>query len=155
MSVDRSGFTLIETVIALFLSVMVLLALGGVLLLNQKAYGWGRDKISLQQNVTESLDRIGRVVRMSRRVVVTSATQFSTYDESGVLTHTIRRVVAGGVARLQQDGVNLIDRTCVSFDVQPNADTTALSVAVELQDNSGNRVRYQTTAALRSRHLEF
>jgi hypothetical protein len=145
----------LETVIALFLSVAVLMALGGVMLLNQRAYGWGRDKIILQQNVTESLDQIGRLVRMSRRLVVTSATQFSTYDENGLLAHTVRRALVGGVGRLQKDGVNLVDRTCVTFDVQPNADTTAITIAVEMQDVSGNRVRSHTTTALRSRDFEF
>ena len=147
---SQAGFTPLETVIALSLSVAVLLALGGVMLLNQRAYGWGRDKIILQQNVTECLDRITRRVRMARRLEVVSASEFSTYDESGALAHTVRRALVGGQGRLQEDGADLVDRTCVSFTAQPNADTTALTVAVELEDRAQNRVKFITTAVARS-----
>jgi hypothetical protein len=151
----RGGFTLVETVIGLFLSLIVVLALGGVMLLNQRAYGWGRDKIVLQQNVSESLERLSRLVRMSARLRVVSPVEFSTYDESDVLTHTVRRATVAGTGRLQQDGVDLVDRSCSVLDVQPNGDTTALTIGLELEDKSGNRVRFQTRAALRSRDFEF
>jgi prepilin-type N-terminal cleavage/methylation domain-containing protein len=155
VSSGRGGFTLIETVIALSLALVVLLALGTVMLLNQRAYGWGRDKIVLQQNVSDSLERMSRLVRASHRLSVASTTEFSTYDEDEVLTHTVRRVTPTTTGRLQQDGSDLVDRACTLFDVRPNADTTALRIQVELQDGSGNRVLYQTRAALRSRDYRF
>jgi hypothetical protein len=151
----EEGFTLVETVIGLFLSLIVVLALGGVMLLNQRAYGWGRDKIFLQQNVSESLERLAQLVRMSARLRAVSPVELWTYDESGVQTHTVRRAVVAGEGRLQVDGSDIVDRSCTLLDVQPNGDTTAVTITLELGDDSGNLVQFRTQSALRSRDFEF
>lgn len=152
---NRRGFTMVEMVIGLLLALIVLLALGDVMRLNQRAYGWGRDKIVLQQNASDTLDRLGRLVRMARSLRVVSPVEFQTFDESQTLAHTVRRVPVGVGGRIQQDGIDMVPPSCTRFDVTPNRDTTMLTIALELEDLSGNRVLFQTRTAVRNRDFEF
>lgn len=152
---SRAGFTMIEMVVALFLGLIVLLAVGGVITLNQKAYGWGREKAVLQQNVSETLERLVRVVRGARAVQVVSSAEYRTYDESLALAHSVRLLPAGTGGRIQLDGIDMSPSSCTFFSVVPNGDTTALTLVLELEDRAGNRVRYQTRSSVRNRDLEF
>ena len=61
------GFTMVELMIASFLAVIVVLALGNVILVSQKSWEWGRDKTVLQQNVAEVTEWMARSVRQSQR----------------------------------------------------------------------------------------
>ena len=60
---DRRGYTLIELMIAVVLGLVVVLALGRLILTNQRSWEQGRDKTVLQQNVTESLEWMARSIR--------------------------------------------------------------------------------------------
>ena len=149
------GFTMIEMMVAIFLSLIVIFAIGSILTASQRAWAWGRDKAVLQANSTEALEWIARSVRASRSLQVVSADQFSTYDENGALVHTYRRFMVDGVGRLQEDGADLVARTCNRFTVTPDPDTTSLTLALELQDASGNSILAMTRAAIRNRSFEF
>jgi hypothetical protein len=92
---------------------------------------------------------------MSARLRAVSPVELWTYDESGVQTHTVRRAVVAGEGRLQVDGSDIVDRSCTLLDVQPNGDTTAVTITLELGDDSGNLVQFRTQSALRSRDFEF
>jgi len=151
---DRRGFTLVEMMIACFLSLVVVLAMGKIMQQNVKSWQQGRDKAVLQQNVTEALEWMTRWVRAARTITVVSSSEFRCYDETGTLTHTFRRIAAGG-GRLQQDGADLVDRKCPSFTVAPDADTTRLTIVLELEDGAANRVAATTTAAIRNRYFEY
>ncbi len=146
---------MIELMVALFLSLIVLYAIGKILTTSQKAWSWGRDKAVLQANSTEALEWMARSIRAARTLQVVSANEFKTYDENGALVHTFRRTTVSGVGRLQQDGSNLVSRVCNSFTVTPDPDTTSLSLVLELQDDSGNKIRETTRAAIRNRSFEF
>jgi prepilin-type N-terminal cleavage/methylation domain-containing protein len=154
-SANRKGFTMIELMVALFLSLIVIFAIGKILTSSQKAWSWGRDKAVLQANSTEALEWMARSIRAARRLQVVSTSEFRTYDENGALVHTFQRATVGGVGRLQQDGSNLVARTCTAFNVTPDPDTTSLSLTLELQDDSGNKIREVTRAAIRNRSFEF
>jgi len=149
------GFTTMEFLIAGFLAFIVVLALGRVILVNQQSWERGRDKTELQQNATEVLEWMARSVRAARTLNVVSSSEFRTYDETGALVHTYRRVAVSGVNRLQQDGTDLVDRLCTQFVVVPNADTTTVRLTLELEDNSGNRVGAETRASIRNQAFEF
>lgn len=151
----RRGFTMIELMVAIFLSLIVIFAIGKILTSSQRAWAWGRDKVTLQANSAEALEWMARSVRAAQRLRVVSASEFRTYDETGALVHTYRRVLVGGVGRLQQDGTNLVSRTCNAFTVTPDPDTTSLTLTLELQDASGNKLREVTRAAVRNRTFEF
>jgi type II secretory pathway component PulJ len=149
------GFTIIELMIACFLSLVVVLAMGRIIQQNVISWQQGRDKAVLQQNVTEALEWMSRWVRSSRSITVVSASELRCYDETGALTHTFRRTVVGGEGRLQQDGADLVDRVCPSFTVTPDTDTTRLTLALQLQDPAGNLVAATTRAAVRNRFFEY
>ena len=154
----RRGFTMIEMMIALLLSFIVVLAMGRIIQQNVRSWRQGQDKAILQQNVTETLEWMSRSVRASRRVEVAAAAmptaEFRCYDESGTLTHTFRRVTTNG-GRLQQDGVEFVARKCTGFTVTPDADTTRLTIALELEDGAFNRVAATTRATIRNRFFEY
>ena len=149
------GVALVEFVIAGFIGLLVLLALGRIVLMNTRAWGWGRDKAELQANATEALEWMARSVREARRVVVVSATQFRTYDSQGSLVHTYARETSGGEPRLREDNRDLCTRKCTQFTVTPDNDTTSVTLQFELEDHSGDRVAVLTRAARRNIVYEF
>ncbi len=151
----RRGLTMIELMVACLIAVIVVLALGRIVLANKRGFDWNMDKTVLQQNVTEALESMARSVRASRSIVVTSPAAFSTYDETGALTHTFVRTVQDGRGTLLRDGAPLTARVCPTFTVTPDDDTTSVLMQLELADNSGNNVALVTRAAVRSRHFEF
>ncbi|MBU1699089.1 MAG: hypothetical protein KJ970_17120 [Candidatus Eisenbacteria bacterium] len=150
----NAGYTAIEMLIASFLGLIIVFALGRLILTNQRSWEWGRDKAVLQQNSTEALEWMARSIRAAGSLSTSSATSFSTHDSSGVLIHTYQ-LTGGGDPRIQEDGVNLVDRRCTQFNVVPDSDTTSLSLTLELEDNAGNLVLEMTRARLRNRIFEF
>ncbi len=151
----RAGFTMIELMIALVLALIVVLAMARIILANQRAWEWGRDKVVLQQNVTEALEQMERSVRAANRLSVVGSTEFRTYDRHAVLLHTYRLVQVGADWRLREDGRDLVDRSCSRFNVLPGSDTTNVTIDVEFIDNSGDRVAATTRAAVRNRTFVF
>jgi len=151
----ESGFTLIELTIALVLGLVVVMALGQLIIANQRSFEWGRDKVVLQQNSTEALEWMARSVRAATSLAVVDSTQLSTYDDAGTLLHTYALVNVGGVNRLHQDGADLVDRRVTRFLVIPDADTTSVSITLELEARAGSRVQAFTRVMLRNRSFEF
>ena len=152
---DRAGFTVLEAVIATFVALVVVFALGRLILVNERSWEWGRDKTVLQQNTTEALEWMARSIRVARRIVVASDSEFSTFNEHGVLVHTYERAIVGSAGRLYEDGADLVDRNCTRFRIVPDEDTTSVTLDLELEDNAGNRVAATTRATLRNRTFEF
>jgi Tfp pilus assembly protein PilV len=161
---SRSGFTMMELTVAVFLAFVVVLALGRIILASQQSWEWGRDKAVLQQNASEALEWMARSVRAARRLQVIAGNQLRTYDENGVLVHTYRVVTVAGVPKLQEDGHDLTARECTLFTVTPDPDTTSVTLQVELaaltRNKSGAqvelaRVKAMTRPAIRNRFFEY
>jgi prepilin-type N-terminal cleavage/methylation domain-containing protein len=152
---DQRGVTLIELSLALVVGLLVVLALGRIVLANQRSWEQGRDKTELQQNTTEALEWMARSVRSARTVAVIDTTEFRTYDAAGSLVHTYELVAGVGQPRLHEDGSELTDRPCTLFYVLPDADTTGVTLTIELEDRAGNRVAAQTRATLRNQSFQF
>jgi hypothetical protein len=150
-----SGYTFIELAVASLLAFLVVLALGRLILANQRSWEWGRDKVVLQQNVTEALEWMARSIRAARSLQLQADDHFNTFDESGVQVHTYQLVTGAGGPRLQEDGQDLSDRLCTEFTVSANWDTTSLIIRLELEDNTGDRVAGLTRATIRNRPFEF
>lgn len=151
----RAGFTIVELMVSLLISLVVVLALGRIMLVNQASWRQGRDKVTLQQNATEALERMAHSIRAARDLRVVSATQFQTYDASGALEHTYRRYQTNTGLRLQEDGRNLSDQACATFACAANADTTSLTISLQLQNEDGELVTRQTRVTLRNRTIAF
>lgn len=148
---SSKGVTIVEFLIAIFVALIVVLAMGRIITTNIRSWNQGRDKAVLQQNVTEALEWMARSIRGARTVEVASSTEFSTYDENGTLVHTY--MLSGD--RLHEDGSDLVDRKCTRFNVIPDADTTSLVLEMELEDEAGMLVAARTRAAVRNRTFEF
>lgn len=151
----RLGFTVVELMIAATIGLVVVLALGKIILVNQRSWVQGQDKMVMQQNATEALEWMARSIRAARSLTVGGADSFSTFDVTGMLVHTYQRVGEGAAARLQEDGRDLIGRPCTQFAVTTNADTTSLTLTVEFADAAGNRVGGMTRSTIRNGSFEF
>lgn len=150
----REGYTILEMTIGLFLSLVVVLAMGRIIVSGQRAWGWGRDKAVLQANVTEALEWMSRSVRGARFVLVyQGGREFRTFDEDSVLVHTF--VWTPGTGRLQQDGSDLTPRRCTAFLAKAAPESTGLALYLRLRDISGNAVADTTRAAVRNRFMQF
>lgn len=151
----QRGITLIELMVALTASAIVLLALGNVVLVNQKAVGWSQDRAELQGHTTVVMSRIARSVRGANQVVVSNANTFRLYDLNGTLTHTYALVSAADGPRLQLNGADMADQNCTRFTVTPNADTTSVTLDLELTSTDGVTLGELSTVSIRNRTLEF
>lgn len=151
----QAGFTILEMMIAMTIGLFVVIALGRIIVASQESWEWGRDKVVLQQNVQESLAWVTQAVRAASSLSVPDSNQVRTYDSTGALLHTYRRLSVSGVYRLQQDGQNLTPRTCTRFRVLPNADTTSVTLTLELQDNENERVCDMTRITVRGRTFAY
>lgn len=149
------GFTLIELMVASFISLIVLAGLGQLILVNQKTWNWGRERVVLQQSVTQVMDRISWEVRASNKLLVLGSNRFRTYDELGNQTHEYRLLGSGSTARVSEDGVAMSDLLCSAFTVASSSYNTNLTINLELEDDNGNRVAAMTRSTIRNKALSF
>ena len=146
----QRGVTLIEMMVSIFVSLIVVMALGRVMTMNQRAWSGNRDKSNLQSNSTLVLERMSRSIREARTLQVTGADQFQTRDENDAVLHTYRRVLDTGTWRIQEDGVTIAPAECTVFTVAADADTSSLLLDLELTDASSSSVRSVTRVAKRN-----
>jgi len=149
------GFTIVELVIASFLALVVVLALGTVAVTSNRSWDRHLKKATLQANTTEALEWMARAVRGARTIAVVDTSQVRTYDASGTLTHTYQRVVLGDGGHLRQDGTDLVEQKCTRFRVTPDDDTTSVTLLLELEDRSESRMKAETRVAVRNRTFTF
>jgi len=151
---EQGGFTLVELMVALTASLIVTFALGQLVMTNQRAWRDGTDRAVLQQNLSQVLDWIGSDVRGAARVDLQGGSSFRLLDRNGQALHTYTLQTSGGDTLLQRDGRTLVPRTCPVFSVAANADTTILTITVDLRGQYGKRVSATTAVAIRGRDLE-
>jgi hypothetical protein len=152
---SRGGYTLLELAIASLIALLVVLALGRLIVANLRSWEWGRDKVVLQQNVTEALEWMERSVRAAHTLQVPANNSFITFDETGAQVHTYHIEQVAGRNRLREDNHDLSDRPCTLFTVSANWDTTSLLIRLEFEDAAGDRVAATTRATIRNRPFEF
>ncbi|MFO7653333.1 MAG: prepilin-type N-terminal cleavage/methylation domain-containing protein [Candidatus Krumholzibacteriia bacterium] len=153
----RAGYTIIELMIASFLALVVVLAMGQLILTNQSSWERGRDKVQLQANATEALEWMARQIRPAFRLEVPDDDQFLAYDMTGATIAHFRLETVGGENRLRDvlNGADLVARNCTRFHVRPDDDTTSVTLTLELENRDEIRVGSVTRAAIRNRPLEF
>ncbi len=150
----QRGYTLIEFTVASMLAILVTLALGRLILANQRSWEWGRDKIVLQQNASLTMERMSSHIRGARSIAVVDSTEFRLYDAGGGLTDIYRRVATDG-GRLQHNSLDMVDRRCTAFIVTTDNDTTSVTIQMELADNADSRVAVMSRTAVRNQSFEF
>ena len=152
---SRRGYTLIELVVASSLSMVVVLALGSVIVTNQRAWEWGRDKIDIQQEVTRAIGRVTASVRAASSVSLPAANWLVTQNADGAQLHEYRLAGSGDSARLMEDGVPLVDFACTEFTVSGTAENSCITFTLEIRNETGDEVRNVATASIRNQEYNF
>jgi type II secretory pathway pseudopilin PulG len=147
------GYTILELVIAMFLTLFVALAAGAIVLTNQSSFRQGQGKLTMQQEASRSVEQIARDVRRSRWIDVTSPDRLALLDAAGAEFRVYELGASGGVQKVLQDGAPLADMECTELSFAANADTTSVLIVLELRDAADNRVKMQSTAAIRNRNF--
>ncbi len=146
----NAGFTLAELMVAIFISLIVVLGLGRLILANQKALSWNREKATLQQSVTETLEWMSRSVREAYSLEVLNDAEFKTYDSAGLLNHRYRLDSSTDPPVMKEDSRQLSAWHCSGFQVACNTDTTSLTLNLEYSDTMGNSVGAMTRITKRN-----
>ncbi|MFB3909582.1 MAG: PilW family protein [Candidatus Eisenbacteria bacterium] len=153
------GYTILELMLACFLALIVVLALGAIILQSQRSWRWTRDKTMLQANTTEAVEWVERRVRGAWGITMLAGSppynSFEVYDQHKTVKYKFDVAQVNGSPRLRENLKTLVDRRCNRFLVTPNADRTSVRIELELEDNSGNRVAAVTQCAVRNRHFIF
>ncbi len=149
------GYTMVELMIALFLALLVALAAGAIVLTNQASFRRGREKIELQQETTRAVEQIARDVRRARWMAYDAGhpDELALLDADGTEFRVYELGEVDGVAHVLQNGAPLAEQECTALAFAINADTTAVDILLELQDPAENRVRVESTAAIRNRNF--
>lgn len=153
--ISRQGYTLVELTLALFIAFIVVLGIGRMMVLNQEMWQTGARKARLQQDVSQVLERLGSSIRNAHSLETSRSDEFLTRKADGSLLHRYDLDHSAKGKRLQEDGKDLSEADCLSFECTPNADKTYLVLSLELEDQAGNRVSGKTRVAIRNTTLAF
>ncbi len=149
----QAGYTILELVIALFLTLLVALAAGAIVLTNQSSFRQGQGKLVMQQEATRAVEQIARDIRRARWMDSATPDQLILLGSDGTQFRAYGRGVSDGVQKVLQDGAPLADQECTELLFETNADTTSVFIVLELRDAADNRVKMETTAAIRNRNF--
>jgi type II secretory pathway pseudopilin PulG len=151
----QGGYTILELVIALFLTLFVALAAGAIVLTNQSSFRQGQGKLTMQQDASRAVEQIARDVRRARWIDYDAANpdRLALLNAAGGQFRLYELGASGGVQKVLQDGAPLADQECTELSFAANADTTAVSIVLELRDAADNRVKMESTAAIRNRNF--
>jgi len=155
MKLRQRGITLIELMVAIMASGIVLFALSNVIIVNQRALQRSRERVSVQSYTMVLMSRMARAVRDANRLEVTGANAFRVRDLNGALTATFQLTGTAAGPRLQMDGVDMAEVDCTRFAVTTNADTTSVTLDLELTTDDGVAISELNTVSLRNRTSEY
>jgi competence protein ComGC len=152
---SHHGYTVVELMLALFIAFIVMLGIGKMMVINQKMWQAGAEQVQLQQEVSHVLERLGSSIRNAHSLESNRSDEFLTRSSDGTLKHRYDLSPSSEGYRLQEDGKDLCEASCLSFECAPNADNTYLLLTIELEDRAGNRVSGMTRVAVRNTTLAF
>jgi type II secretory pathway component PulJ len=149
------GTTLLELMVACFIALIFTLAAGTAYLVNQKAYRRNQDKLALQQMVTQNMEIMERKIRSAARAgIVSSPARIRLFDRSGTEITNFKLQNWGVTNKLLEGSQVMAEQSLINLQFIPNADTTVVTVVLELQDAAKNKVALRSSATLRN-HLKF
>ncbi len=149
---DRRGLTVIEMLVASMLGIILIMALGQLILTNERTWSASRNKVELQQELNRALDRMSRAVREAHSIAVVDDDHFQTLDRDGVVRYEYQLDHDG---QLWENETALTECTCLQFQVSANGDQTGLDLRVRFGDDTGNGAEAQTWVTVRNRALSF
>ncbi len=149
----QAGYTMAELVIALLLTLLVALAAGTIVLTNQRSFRQGQGKLTMQQEAARAVEQMARDVRRARWMDSPSPDQLVLLASDGTQFRIYSLGASGGVQKVLQDGAPLVAQECTGLSFTTNPDTTAVFIVLELRDKADNRVKMESTAAIRNRNF--
>lgn len=147
---DQRGVTLTELMISIFISLIVVMALGRLVMLNSESFTSSSDRTDLQQSTSFVLERMAKAVRQAHGLQVNNSRSFNTLDAGGGLAAAFQRASSSGTPRIQMNGMDLAGYECTFFNVIADADTTSLILEIELTGDDGVSNRTLTRVAQRN-----
>lgn len=147
---NERGMTVLELLVASFISLVFVCAAGTSYLVNQKAYRQNDNKRILQQTTSQVMEIMERAIRGAAKAVIVGGNQVTLYDASGAQTAQFRLAASSGVNKLFQQSTVLAPQRLTALSFTPNSDTTVVQVYLELQDDAFNKVAVISSAALRN-----
>jgi prepilin-type N-terminal cleavage/methylation domain-containing protein len=152
---SHSGMTMIELMVASFIAVIFMLAAGTGYLVNQKAYKANREKLELQQTASQVMELMQKNIRAAATATIGNpADRIQLFDLSGNEFARFRLNISGGTAKLFETDALLAQQKLILLSFVPNADTSSVTINLNLEDVNKNRVLINTTAALRN-HIKM
>lgn len=144
-----AGIALIEALIGIVLVTVFFIAIWFHYRHNQEIWSRGRDKILLQQALSQASEAITRDARAGAGVVVNGASDISILDRGG---NTIRRYYRDGSSGLlvTTGGQPVVPEACAAVTFTMDPDTTEIRYVLTLKDPWENRATVSGSAHLRN-----
>lgn len=144
-----AGLSLIEALIGTFIVVVLFIAVWFHYAHTQEIWKRGRDKVQLQQAISQVSEAIGRDARAGAGVVVSSASDITIVDRYG---NAIRRYYHDGAngLLLMTGGDPVVPEKCTAVTFTLAADSTQLRYLFTLEDSWLNRATIRGSASLRN-----
>jgi hypothetical protein len=151
---DSAGLTVIEAIVATFIIFAVFLGFWMTYDTNREIWDRGRDKVLLQQALTQAAEEIARDVRSGSSVALSGGNDLTIYDRSGA---PIRRYfVDSGVSQLSTAvDEPVVPETCTALSFTLGADTTEVLFRLTLKDKYENSATIRSSAHLRNLEDSF
>ena len=128
-----------------------MMAAGVLYLVNSRSFREGREKAILQQNVAWCMEAISRDVRQAARAGIPSGSRLVLKDADGSTLAEWKLETLNGEPRIKRGNQVMAPEDCslLGFSAA-NADTSTVSVTLELEDGAQNKVRLQSRITLRN-----
>lgn len=156
----QKGFSLIETVVYLFILSILSVALISSLVVMIRSLASSRIERNINQAAVSALDRVVQEIRKANAATVSGSTQLSlsTIDLNDNST-TVQFSLQDGVLQIQSGAgaavpltIGHIQVSSLTFTKITTAHSEAVKIALSLTDNRGQNppvLNFQTTAVLR------
>lgn len=145
---NRSGLSMIEALISTFIVVSILLGVWFTYDTNRKVWDRGKDKILLQQALTQASETITRDVRSGARVTLSNGV-LTIFDRDN---NTIRTYFRDSGASELVTAVDqpIVPEKCTALSFVVSDDTPEVQFQFTLKDRWENKATVRASAHLRN-----
>lgn len=146
---SRSGLSMIEALVGTFIVVGLFLGIWYTYDANRIVWDRGRDKVLLQQALTQASEAIARDVRAGASVALTGSSDLTIFDRDG---NVIRRYFRDGGASQLVTAIDepIIPEKCTALSFVLSADTSEVRFQFTLKDRWENKATLRNSAHLRN-----
>ena len=144
---NRAGLTMIEALVATFIIFSIFLGVWFTFDTNRKVWDRGKDKVLLQQALTQASEEIARDVRAGASVSLTGSDDLTIFDRNG---NTIRRYFIDEGNLSTATDTPVVPEGCTALNFVLNPDTSEVRFEFTLKDRWENKATLRNSAHLRN-----